>query len=157
MPIALLVLVTALLVFNAADLTTVLEIDESASIWSILITRMPYVIIATGIITASYKLARVFVAEIMRINQQRLNLSKISIIATDASNTSQGGLSDLSDREFYELRTDLKMQLLRDHLKECLSSDFRYHGKSTNNWARLLAKRSVPKATETSNEEHLEE
>jgi hypothetical protein len=156
-PIALLVLVTALLVFNAANLTTVLEINESVSIWSILITRMPYVIIATGIITASYKLARVFVAEIMRINQQRLNLSKISIIATDASNTSQGGLSDLSDRELYELRTDLKMQLLRDHLKEYLSSDFRYHGKSTNNWARLLAKRSVPKATETSNEEHIEE
>ena len=118
---------------------------------------MPYVIIATGIITASYKLARVFVAEIMRINQQRLNLSKISIIATDASNTSQGGLSDLSDRELYELRTDLKMQLLRDHLKEYLSSDFRYHGKSTNNWARLLAKRSVPKATETSSKENVEE
>jgi len=116
---------------------------------------MTYVIIATGLIIASYKLARVFIAEIMRINEQRLNLSKISIIATDASNTSQGGLSNLSDRELYELRTDLKMQLLRAHLKEYLSSDFRYHGKSTNNWARLLAKRNVPKATETINEEHL--
>ena len=134
-----------------------LEINESASICSILIKRMPYVIIATRIITASYKLARVFVAEIMRINQQRLNLSKISIIATDASNTSQGRLTDLSDCELCELWTDLKMQLLRDHLKEYLSSDFRYHGKSTNNWARLLAKRSVPKATETSSKENVEE
>ncbi|MCT4555736.1 MAG: hypothetical protein N4A53_13700 [Pelagimonas sp.] len=142
-PIALMVLVTGLLVFNAANLTTVLDEGDTAKIWSILVTRIPYVVIATAIITASYKLARVFVAEIMRINQQRLNLSKISIVATDASNTSQEGLTDLSDRDLYELRTDLKMQLLRDHLKEYLSADFRYQGKATNNWARLLKTRGV--------------
>lgn len=151
-PIALMVVVTGLLVFNAANLTTVFDEGDSAKIWSILITRIPYVIITTAIITASYKLARIFVAEIMRINQQRLNLSKISIIATDASNTSQEGLTDLSDRELYELRTDLKMQLLRDHLKEYLSSDFRYQGKSTNNWTSLLEKRKTPRDTDIQDE-----
>lgn len=156
-PIALMVIVTGLLVFNAANLTTVFDEVDGAKIWSILITRIPYVIIATAIITASYKLAHVFVAEIMRINQQRLNLSKISIVATDASNTSQEGLTDLSDRELYELRTDLKMQLLRDHLKEYLSSDFRYQGKSTNNWARLLEKRKEPNAPVSQDDEATEE
>jgi hypothetical protein len=156
-PIALMVIVTGLLVFNAANLTTVFDEVDGANIWSILITRIPYVIISTAIITASYKLARVFVTEIMRINQQRLNLSKISIVATDTSNTSQDGLTDLTDRELYELRTDLKMQLLRDHLKEYLSSDFRYQGKSTNNWARLLEKRKTPKASDLQDEETNEE
>ncbi|WP_136439274.1 hypothetical protein [Pacificoceanicola onchidii] len=150
-PIALMVLVTGLLVFNAANLTTVYDEGGTAKIWSILLTRIPYVIIATAIITACYKLARVFIAEIMRINQQRLNLSKISIVATDASNTSQEGL-DLTDRELYELRTDLKMQLLRDHLKEYLSTDFRYQGRSTNNWTRLLEKRSASAAEEEPDE-----
>ena len=156
-PIALMVIVTGLLVFNAANLTTVLDEVDGARIWSILITRIPYVIISTAIITASYKLARVFVSEIMRINQQRLNLSKISIVATDASNTSQEGLTELSERELYELRTDLKMQLLRDHLKEYLSSDFRYQGKSTNNWMRLLEKRKTPTPQDSQDEELIEQ
>lgn len=156
-PISLVVIVTGLLVFNAANLTTVYDEVDGANIWSILITRMPYVIIATAIITASYKLARVFIAEIIRINQQRLNLSKISIVATDASNTSQEGLADLTDRELYELRTDLKMQLLRDHLKEYLSSDFRYQGKTSNNWARLLEKRKASKASDLQGEKESEE
>jgi prefoldin subunit 5 len=156
-PIALMVVVTGLLVFNAANLTTVFDEVDGVQIWSILITRIPYVIIATAIITASYKLARVFVAEIMRINQQRLNLSKISIVATDASNTSQEGLTELTDRELYELRTDLKMQLLRDHLKEYLSSDFRYQGKSTNNWTHLLEKHKASKTSDMQNNEANEE
>lgn len=156
-PIALMVIVTGLLVFNAANLTTVFDEVEGAKIWSILLTRIPYVIIATAIIMASYKLARVLILEIMRINQQRLNLSKISIVATDASNTSQEGLTELSDRELYELRTDLKMQLLRDHLKEYLSSDFRYQGKSTNNWAHLLEKRQALKAQESKDSKDEEE
>ncbi|WP_406736819.1 hypothetical protein [Thioclava sp. GXIMD4215] len=129
-PILLMVVVTSLLVFNAANLTTVFDEDDKAKIWSILVTRLPYVFIATAIITASYKLVRLFVGEIMRINQQRLNLSKISIIATDTSNASQKGLTGLSDRDIYELRTDLKMQLLRDHLKEYISKDFKYQQKS---------------------------
>lgn len=130
-PIFLLVLVTGLLVFNAANLTTVLEKNEQVSILSILVTRVPYVVITSAIIAASYKLAKILIAEIMRINQQRLNLSKISIIATDVSNSSQEGLGNLTDQEIYTLRTDLKMQLLRDHLKDYLSEDFKYQGKQT--------------------------
>ena len=45
-PISLMVLVTGLLVFNAANLTTVFDEVEGAKIWSILLTRLPYVVIA---------------------------------------------------------------------------------------------------------------
>ena len=152
-PIGLLVLISGLLIFNAANLTTVLDENRTANILSILLTRIPYVVIAMGIITASYKLAKVCIVEIIRINKQRLNLSKISIIATDASNTSKDGLNDLTDRELYDLRTDLKMQMLRDHLKEYLSDDFKYQAKSKNNWSRLLRDRKPS----TLNSEKVEE
>ncbi|WP_063317136.1 hypothetical protein [Pseudovibrio sp. Ad13] len=123
-PIILLVVVTVLLVSNAANLTTVLDENENAIIWSILVTRLPYVILASGILTVAYKLTSIFIAEIMRINRQRLNLSKISIIATDVSNSSAHGLNGLSDERLVEIRTQLKMEMLRDHLKEYLSDDF---------------------------------
>lgn len=123
-PILLLVVVTGLLVFNAANLTTVVDENDNARIFSILATRLPYVIIATAIIGACYKLAALFVGEIMRINQQRLNLSKVSIIATDVSQASEEGLTELTDEEIYGLRTKLKMDMLRDHMKDYLSKDF---------------------------------
>ena len=123
-PIILLVIMTALLVFNAANLTTVIDENENARIFSILVTRIPYIVIATAIIGAAYKLSALLVGEIMRINQQRLNLSKVSIIATDVSKASEEGLEDLPDEEIYALRTRLKMDMLRDHMKEYISKDF---------------------------------
>lgn len=124
-PIAIMVIVTVLLIFNAANLTTVIDENDNARIFSILVTRLPYVIIATAIIGAAYKLAALFVSEIMRINQQRLNLFKVSIIATDISDASTEGLSELSEIEIWQLKTRLKMDMLRDHLKDYLSKDFK--------------------------------
>lgn len=123
-PMALIVIMATLLVSNAANLTTVIDEYDNARILSILATRIPYVVIATAIIGACYKLAAMFVGEIMRINQQRLNLSKVSIIATDVSKASEEGLVALSDEEIYSLRTRLKMDMLRDHMKDYLSRDF---------------------------------
>lgn len=122
-PVALLVVMSALLVFNAANLTTVFDENSNARIFSILITRLPYVIVATAIIGVAYKLAVLLIGEIFRINQQRLNLSKVSIIATDVSRASAEGLDDLTNEDIYHLRTGLKMEILRDHLKQYISAD----------------------------------
>ena len=103
-PLLLIVGVTGLLVFNAANLTTVFDENKDARILSIMVTRIPYVMIAMAIIAASYKLAAHFISEIMRINQQRLNLSKISIIATEVATASEDGLDiDDDQRAFLEL------------------------------------------------------
>ncbi|MEQ8432175.1 MAG: hypothetical protein RLN94_05645 [Roseovarius sp.] len=123
-PIGLLVIMAALLVVNAANLTTVIDEHENARIFSILATRIPYVLITTAIIGAAYKLAAMLIREVMRINQQRLNLSKISIIATDVSKASEEGLESLTDEDIFALRTRLKMDMLRDHMKDYLSKDF---------------------------------
>lgn len=63
-PIAIIVGVTGLLISNAANLTTLMDENDNARIMSILITRLPYVIIATAIIGAAYKLAAMFVWEL---------------------------------------------------------------------------------------------
>lgn len=122
-PILIIVTMFILLVEGAADLTTVLTEKPNSSVYAIFLTRIPYVAIAAMIIAASYKICRVLLAEVIRINQQKLNLTKISIIAKDVSFASETGLN-LGDEEKYQLRTKLKMDLLRDHLKEYLSKDF---------------------------------
>jgi regulator of replication initiation timing len=124
-PIIVLVLVTVALFSNAADLTVVYKEQDNVSIWFILLTRLPFVAIAITLIHACYKLAKVFIAEIMRINQQRLNLSKISIIATDVSSASLEGLDPTED-QIYQARTQLKMELLREHLKDYISENYQY-------------------------------
>jgi Skp family chaperone for outer membrane proteins len=122
-PITVIVVMFVLLVKGAADLTVVVSKNPSINIEAMMISRVPYVLIATAIITACYKIARVFISEIMKINTQRLSLTKLSIIAKDVSSSAEFGL-ELQDSEIYKLRTDLKMQLLRDHLKDYLSKDF---------------------------------
>lgn len=128
-PILVIILVTASLFLSSADLTVVYKRPEGVDIWTVLLTRIPYVVISATLIHACYRIAKIFISEIIKINRQRLNLSKISIIATDVSNASSEGL-DLSSDEHYQLRTKLKMELLREHLKEYIRSDYIYEPTS---------------------------
>jgi len=91
-PIAIIFGVTYALLSGAADLTVLYKEPEGFDIWTVFITRLPFVAIATAILAACYKLTRVFISEILNINRQRLNLSTISIIATDVSLASCEGL-----------------------------------------------------------------
>lgn len=123
-PALILAALTFALLNNATHLAAIFEENDNARVFSILVTHLPYVVVATSIIGAMYAICMTLVREIMRIDQQTRALAKISIIATDVSNSSLDGL-DLSDEEKYHLRTGLKMDLLRDHLKTYISPDFR--------------------------------
>lgn len=116
------------LLLRASELSHLTNLPQGVSIWEVLIARFPYVLVCGALLASSYKLARVFIAEIIRINQQRLNLTKISIIAKDVSGASEDGLS-LDDAARYEHRTHLKMNLLREHLKGYLAEDYQYPKK----------------------------
>jgi len=127
-PIIVISLVTIDLLLRASELSHLTNLPQGVSIWEVLIARFPYVLVCGALLASSYKLARVFIAEIIRINQQRLNLTKISIIAKDVSGASEDGLS-LDDAARYEHRTHLKMNLLREHLKGYLAEDYQYPKK----------------------------
>jgi hypothetical protein len=112
-----------LLVMGAADLTTKITGTEYINLSALAISRAPYVVIACTIITVSYYFAKMLVLEIIRISRQRLALTKISIIAKDISTSIDSDL-DISEDERYQRRLTLKMDLMKDHLQEYLSSDF---------------------------------
>jgi len=120
----LIILFVSLAVFKGAvDLTVKYSEIPTMDIITMLGSRLPFVLVTVGILTASYKLAKIFIAEIMRINRQRLNLSKVSIVAKDVSGSSVEGL-DFTDEEKYELETKLKMDLLKSHLKGYVHDDY---------------------------------
>lgn len=122
-PSALIILMFWMLVRGAADLTTKITGSESINLAALAVSRGPYVIIACTIITASYYLSKLLVLEMVRISRQRLALTKISIIAKDISSSIDYDLS-LSEDEKYNTRLILKMDMMKNHLKEYLSSDF---------------------------------
>lgn len=135
-PLFLLVGYTWELFASATDLLSVYNSADDIDIWELLMSRMPFVFISLFVIHASYKLAKTFITEIMKINQQRLNLAKIGIIAKDVTDSSVAGLDGFTDDDIYELRTKLKMELLRSHLKSYLSEDYK-HDLDISLWDRL--------------------
>lgn len=113
-----------LLVSGAVNLTTLITEKTDVNIEALIASRLPYVFVSLAIITACYKIARAFIVEVMRVNEQRLNLTKISIIAKDVSNASEADLN-IDDTTKYHLRLILKMDMLKDHMKGYISNDFR--------------------------------
>ena len=124
-PILVIVGVVASLFSGAVDLTVLHETEDSYELLSVLLTRLPFVLVSIAIIHACYRLAKVFISEIISINKQRLNLSKISIIATDVATAASDGLG-FNDEELYQKRLEMKMELLREHMREYISADYKY-------------------------------
>lgn len=128
-PLLIMVALVLSLFKNAADLTTYYTLPEGIDLWTVLLTRLPFVVIALTLIHACYRIARMFMEEVVKINTQRLNLSKISIIAKDVSDASSTDLG-LDNDQIYHRRTQLKMELLREHLQQYISKDYQYQAES---------------------------
>ena len=124
-PITIIGAVTIALFYNAADLTYVFERSDKVDVTSIVLTRMPYVLLASAIITACYKIAKIFISEVINISRRRQDLIQVSIIAKDVTDTCATGL-ELSDEIKFEKEAKLKMSLLRDHLKGLISRSYEY-------------------------------
>ncbi|MDP1667945.1 hypothetical protein, partial [Phaeovulum sp.] len=69
------------------------------------------------------------VFEVIRINRQRLDFAKLSIIAKDVSAASAHS-TGLSASEVFDAETKLKMELLREHMKNYTGSEFEYKGSA---------------------------
>lgn len=127
LPILILVYVTFYVFNNAAAFLQAYSVVTTENMIAVFLSRLPFAMVALGIAGASYKIAKIFISEIIKINTQRLNLSKISIIAKDVSEASEQGL-DMDEEQLYSLRTKLKMELLRSHLKSYVEDE--YYNKS---------------------------
>lgn len=120
----IIIAVMAFCIVNGAGNLAVITMGKSFSeVIAILISRTPYVTVVITIIGACYGIAHFLLSETVKINRQKLNLNKISIIATDVSKSAEIDLNQLNEEELYEKRIQVKMLLLRDHLKTYLSND----------------------------------
>ncbi|WP_246676888.1 hypothetical protein [Mesorhizobium sp. B2-4-15] len=136
-PILIIGLVTNRLFSNSERLLNFFLENSKIGIIEFLISRAPYVIISASVLLVCYSILYRLISEIININRRRQDLYKISIIATDVSYASQDGM-ELSDDERYELRTQTKIEMLKEHLRHHMSEDYSYTPKK-NYASRLLS------------------
>lgn len=122
-PWGLIVFITSIIVYGSSDLTLIFKLEEDAKLWTIFWSRMPFVIAVGTVVFVSYEVSNIFIRKIMEINQQKLDFQKLGILAKDVSESATQGL-DLSDEEKFELRTKLKMEMLKSHLSKDLGKKF---------------------------------
>lgn len=142
------------LVYGGAYLTTILKVENDAQLWTIFWSRIPFVLAVSSVMFVAYEVSNIFIRKIMEINQQILDFAKIGIIAKDVSETSSINL-DLTDEEKFELRTKLKMDMLKSHLSKDLGKKFEINIKPKiwNKWLNLNDKSVDKDAKDTLDEE----
>ncbi|MBZ7986229.1 hypothetical protein AVANS14531_07750 [Campylobacter sp. Cr9] len=116
------------LYFSVDELALLWKTEKDISLSVIFFTRLPYVFIVSVIIGSCYKICKILISKIMNIHQQQLDLAKIGIIAKDVSDASANEL-DLTDEAKFELRTNLKMSMLRKYLSKEIGDDYNYELK----------------------------
>jgi len=126
-PLSIIVFVTWRLFRNAENILDYATFRDKAVV-EFLISRAPYVVVSFAVLAVCYTLLNRLISEIIGINRRRQDLFKISIIATDVSNASQHNL-ELSDVDAYNLKTETKMELLKEHLRQHIGEEFVYNPK----------------------------
>ena len=114
---------------SAIDLTQLYKQPDGVDVWVIFLTRLPFVILAVAIIEVCGSVCGRLVFEVIRINRQRLDFSKLSIIAKDVSITAANE-STLSAEEVFDREVRLRMDLLREHMKNYTGSEFENRGSA---------------------------
>lgn len=149
-PWFLIVFMSYIIVCGGIDLIAVLKVEKDAQLWTIFWSRIPFVIAVGTVVFVAYEVSNVFIRKIMEINQQKLDFQKLGILAKDVSESASQGL-DLSDEEKFELRTKLKMEMLKSHLSKDLGKKFEIDIKP-NIWDKWLNRNN--KDTKPTNNEN---
>lgn len=131
-PLILFGVVTAVLFSRAADLTYIFAKNENVDVFSIFVTRLPFVTVSAAILAVSYKVAKQLILEVIEINRKRQKLTQVSIVASDVTTAAADGLS-LSDELKFENRISLRMSLLKDVLTGLISEGYKYSVKTAQN------------------------
>lgn len=117
--------------FNGA--INIVNIEKIAllkiSVYDVVISRIPFTLVAGAIVIACYEFSKIFVKKILEVNAQKLKFSEIGIVAKEVSNASVDGLA-LSETDISDLRTKLKMDMLKHHLKGLSLDSFDYEPKN---------------------------
>jgi len=138
--------VVASLFSKAVDLTQLWRVSDDVNVWVVFLARLPFVIVAVAIVEACGYIVGRLIYEIVRINRQRLEFSKLSIIAKDVT-TASANVAEISEDRVFEEETKLKMELLREHMKSYSGSEFEYKGGALVSALVGVAEKFTKKAT----------
>ncbi len=134
------------LVFNrTADLSTIYNsLDGEVNVFAIFWTRLPFALITISILFIAYEISKMLIQNMMKIQSQKRIFAKIGIVAKDVADSSILELQDLTDGERFELRTKLKMDLLKAHLSNDIGEEYEYEIKTSllERFSHLFKKRS---------------
>ncbi|MBP8170691.1 MAG: hypothetical protein KAX90_00205 [Pseudomonas sp.] len=108
------------LITSALTLSNDPTILQTISAFDLFLSRLPIAFVLGLIMIASVKILYTLLGKIFEIHQERLLLSKLSILAKDNSFFSATGVN-VSSEIIYDKRVSLKMELL----KEFLSGNYR--------------------------------
>ena len=136
--------IAGLLFGDALDLVKIWETNADVRVWDLFLTRLPFVIVAVTVLeVCGYGIGKIL-SEIFRITRQRLSLSKLGIIAKDVTAAATFD-EELTKEERIQFQTELKMQLLREHIKEEVGEEFQYRGTLLHEAAKSIVSRVAPK------------
>lgn len=129
-PWILIAIVSGIVFFGASNLTTVYSTSVNMNIATIFWSRIPFVLIVMSILFVSYEISKIFIQNIIHIHKQKRIFTKIGILAKDIAEQSMLGL-DIDEKDKFELRTKVKMDLLKSHLKNEIGENYEYKVKTS--------------------------
>lgn len=95
------------------DFTAISTVDTFEKAWIILIQRLPFTLLIITLASMCLAFLYKMVRHLTEIQQQELNLSKISMLARDVSDSEH---NSLEEELIQKLRIDRKMKLIREFL-----------------------------------------
>ncbi|AMX18307.1 Chromosome partition protein Smc [Acinetobacter pittii] len=95
------------------DFTAISTVDTFEKAWIILIQRLPFTLLIITLASMCLAFLYKMVRHLTEIQQQELNLSKISMLARDVSDSEH---NSLEEEVIQKLRIDRKMKLIREFL-----------------------------------------
>ncbi len=104
----------------ALDTTT-----KSIDMWKFFLARLPFVFIVASIVYVSYRVSKIFIHNLIHIQKQKRQFAKIGIIAKDVADSSMDGM-EITPEEKFQLRTKLRMDLLKSHLSSEIGKDYEH-------------------------------
>lgn len=114
-PLTIIALLSFQLLSGAVDLSIKYSQDPNIDLLTIFVTRIPYILVCGSILTVCYSLTKFLFNRISYIYAEKLDFSKISIIAKDVATASSNNTA-LPDEHLYESRTYLKIEMLKSYL-----------------------------------------
>lgn len=127
-PISVILILVWQLLSGAVDLSVKYSENPDIDLLTIFVTRIPYILVCGSILTVCYSLAIFLFKRISFIYAEKLDFSKIGIIAKDVATASTNN-TNLPDSHLYEARTYLKIEMLKSYLGGNIGS-YTYNDRS---------------------------